>query len=83
MAIFQGILFLVFGVGLLLVDYQSLSRGWLPSGPNGLKGRLEFHRDRQPLLYWMMFGAYGVAGIALVVFAIRVLTGVVAPLPRQ
>lgn len=83
MAVFQGLLFLFFGVGLLLVDYQSLSRGWLPCGPNGLKGRLEFRRDRQPYLYWLMFVAYGAAGFLLVVFALRVLTGASPPLPLK
>lgn len=47
MARFQGILFLIFGVGLLVVDYQSLARGWLPCGPNGFAGRLECRKDKQ------------------------------------
>ena len=83
MALFQGLLFLVFGVGILLVVYQSLSRGWLPCGPNGLKGRLEFHRDKQPILFWLLFVIYSVAGIVLIVFALRVLIGNAAPLPLQ
>ena len=32
MHIVQGLLFLFFGVGLLVVDYRSLSLGWLPCG---------------------------------------------------
>ena len=83
MALIQGLLFLVFGVGILLVVYQSLSRGWLPCGPNGLKGRLEFHRDKQPILFWLLFVIYSVAGIVLIVFALRVLIGNAAPLPLQ
>jgi len=81
MAIVQGLIFLFFGVGLLLVDYQSLSRGWLPCGPKGFSGRLEFRRNEQPALFWLMFLAYGVAGIALIVFALRLLSGGAAPLP--
>ena len=81
MALFQGLLFLVFGVGISLVVYQSLSRGRLPCGPNGLKGRLEFHRDQQPILFWLLFVIYSVAGLVLIVFALRVLTGNAAPLP--
>lgn len=81
MAIVQGLVFLFFGVGLLLVDYQSLSRGWLPCGPKGFSGRLEFRRNEQPTLFWLMFLAYGVAGIALIVFALRLLFGGAAPLP--
>lgn len=81
MAVFQGLLFLFFGVGLLLVDYQSLSRGWLPCGPKGFSGRLEFRRHEQPFLFWLMFVVYGAAGIALIVFAVRLLLGSAAPLP--
>jgi hypothetical protein len=81
MATFQGLLFLVFGVGLLLVDYQSLSRGWLPCGSKWFKGRVQFRRDGQPFFYWLMFVVYGLAGIALTIFAVRVLTGHAAPLP--
>ena len=83
MAIVQGLLFLFFGVGLLLVDYQSLARGWLPCGPKGLSGRLEFRRNEQPILFWLMFLAYGTAGITLIVFALRLLVGGATPLPLR
>jgi hypothetical protein len=83
MATIQGLFFLVLGVGLLAVDYRSLSRGWLPCGPNGFKGRLEFHRAEQPLFFWLMFSIYGAAGVFLTVFAIRVLLGSVEPLPLR
>lgn len=81
MAIFQGILFLILGGGLLLVAWRSLKTGWLPCGPNGLKGRLEFTREHQPLRYWLMFALYGVGGLWLLVFALRLLAGVAEPLP--
>lgn len=83
MVIFQGLILLVFGAGLLRVDYQSLSRGWLPCGPKGLKGRLEFRRDQQPYWYWLMFGIYAAAGTALISLAVRILTGHAEPLPLQ
>jgi len=34
MAIFQGAMFLFFGAGLLLMNYRSLTTGWLPCGPS-------------------------------------------------
>ena len=40
MSIFQGLLFLLLGAGLLRVDYRALRSGSLPCGPNGFKGRL-------------------------------------------
>lgn len=81
MAIFQGILFLAFGIGLLLIDWRSLKTGWLPCGPNGFKGRLEFKRDEQPFGYWLMFVLYGAGGISLAIFSLRLLAGVAEPLP--
>ena len=81
MAFFQGLFFLFFGVGLLTMDYRSLGTGWLPCGPNGFKGRLEFTRNDQPLAYWLMFALYGIAGIYLVIFSVRLLAGIAEPLP--
>jgi hypothetical protein len=79
MRLFQGLLFLFFGVGLLLVAYQSLARGWLPFGSRGLSGRLEFRRSENPFLYWLAFALYIAAGLALAIYSIRVLAGI-APL---
>lgn len=83
MAIFQGVLFLILGVGLLVIDYQSLGKGWLPCGPKGFNGRLEFRRDTHAVRYWLMFVMYGVAGLWMTVFAIRVLIGHAEPMPWQ
>lgn len=83
MATLQGLIFLTLGVGILVIVYQSLARGWLPCGPNGFRGRLEFRRDRQPLAYWLLFTLYGAAGIALAIFALRLLAGDAAPLPLR
>lgn len=83
MGTFQGLLFLVFGLGLLVIDYRSLAKGWLPFGPNGLKGRLEFRRAEQPGLYWLAFTAYLVFGLLLTLFALRLLVGWAEPLPLR
>ena len=79
----QAAFFLVIGFGLLGVDFQSLSTGVLPCGPNGLKGRTEFSRHHQPALYWLMFAVYGVGGLWLIVTALRLLTGAATPLPMR
>ena len=76
--IFQGLLFLFFGVGFA---GRSLSLGSLPCGPNGLKGRIELHRKEQPFLYWLAFAMYALAGLWLTVFAVRLLVGSAQPLP--
>ena len=83
MALVQGLLFLFFGVGLLVVDYRALSTGWLPCGPKGPKGRLEFDRHKQPLGFWLMFLVYGAGGLWLAVFALRLLAGHAEPLPLR
>jgi hypothetical protein len=83
MALFQGLFFLILGVGLLLMDYQSLSKGWLPCGPKGLRGRLELRKDQQPLLFWLLFVLYATAGIALTTLALRLVAGMATPLPLR
>ena len=64
MAIFQGAIFLFMGMGLLMMDWRALKSGWLPCGPNGLKGRLKLKRDEQPLGYWVMFRQPQIAAFA-------------------
>jgi hypothetical protein len=81
MASFQGVLFLVLGVGLLAVDWRALSTGWLPCGPRGLAGRLLVRKADQPLAFWTVFVAYGTAGLWLAVFAVGLLVGHADPLP--
>lgn len=83
MVLFQGVFFLIMGIGLLLIVRQSLSTGWLPYGPNGLRGRVEFRRRDQPFRYSMMFSGYSAAGIWLAIFALRLLFGNAQPLPLQ
>jgi hypothetical protein len=82
-SVIQAAFFLIFGFGLLGVCYQSLAKGSLPCGPNGLRGRTEFRRRDQPLLYWMMFAVYGVGGLWLIVYALRLLGGTTTPLPLR
>ena len=81
MAIFQGLLFLFFGIGLLVVSYFALDKGWLPCGPNGFKGRLEVQRQTNPLGFWLLFLVYTAGGLTLIVYAVRLLAGWVLPLP--
>ena len=83
MALFQGIFFLILGLGLLGVAYQSLARGWLPFGSNGFKGRLEWRRDEQPGLFWLAWAMYAAAGLAMALFALGLLLGVGTPLPLR
>lgn len=83
MALFQGMLLLVLGYGLLGVVYRSLTKGWLPFGPNGLKGRLEFWMDRQPFGYWMAFTLYCAFGIWCVFLGFALLSGQTEPLPLR
>lgn len=81
MAIFQGAIFLFLGAGLLIMDWRSLRSGWLPCGPNGMKGRLELTRDGRPLGYWLLFVVYGLGGAWLVILSLRLLAGAAEPLP--
>ena len=81
MALFQGLLLLVLGYGLLGVVYRSLSRGWLPFGSNGFKGRLELHMAAQPFGYWSAFTMYSGFGFWCVFCGLGIISGRIEPLP--
>ena len=83
MAGIQGVLFLLMGAGVVGVAFQSLRRGWLPMGPNGLRGRFEVHREGNPFGYWLLFAAYTGGGGTLALFGLRLLLGLAQPLPLQ
>jgi len=83
MTVFHGLLFRILGAGLLRVDCRALRSGWLPCGPNGLRGRLELRRGKQPAGFWLMFALYGAGGLWLLVFALRLLAGLAEPLPSR
>jgi len=83
MAIFQGFFFLVIGVFLIAIAYQSLAKGWLPFGSNGFKGRLEIRRDEYPSGFWAVFCFYTLVGFGITIYALLVLAGICPPLPLQ
>ncbi len=81
MALFQSLLLLAMGYGTLGVTYRSLGTGWLPFGPSGPRGRLEFRMDEQPFRYWMAFTFYCALGVWCLFLAFGVLSGELSPLP--
>src|SRR5690554_2467408 len=81
MAAFQGLFFLVMGIGLLAVTYRSLAEGWLPCGSNGLRGQLRFYRDERPFGYWLMFALYTAGGLWAAWYGVGMLAGTVEPPP--
>lgn len=81
MAMFQGLIFLLLGVGLLLMVWRSLDCGWLPFGTNGFKGRFQVFRSEHPLWYWAAFVLYSLGGLWLLIYALRLMTGAAEPLP--
>lgn len=83
MVLFQGLFFLVLGVGVVLVALQGASRGWLPNGPNGFKKSKGVTRATQPLGFWFFFAMYFCGGTALTIYALRMLFGSAEPLPWQ
>jgi hypothetical protein len=83
MALFQGLFFLVVGVLLIVISYQSLSRGWLPFGSNGFRGRLEIRKDDNPVGFWAVFCLYAIASLAITIYALLILSGACPPLPLR
>ncbi len=83
MRIFQAFFFLFFGIGLSIMAWRGIGRGWLPFGTRGLAGRFEPRREEQPLAFWMAFAVYVAAGAALTVYALMLFIGAAAPLPLR
>ena len=83
MALFQGLFFLVMGMGLVLVALQGMKRGWLPNGPNGFKQGEGVRKKEQPIAFWFFFLLYFGVGAVLALYALRLLTGHAAPLPLR
>jgi len=81
MALFQGFFFLILGVLLVIVVYQSLAKGWLPFGPRGFSGQVRFTRTEQPVGYWIAFMLFGAMGLWAVYAGVGILFGWMAPLP--
>ncbi len=83
MTVFQGLFFLVFGVGLILVALQGAQRGWLPNGPNGFKQGEGVRKSESPVAFWFFFLLYGGGGVALTIYAVRLMVGSAGPLPLK
>ena len=74
-----GWFFLIFGIGIAAVAVQGVGRGWLPNGPKGLQQGEGVSREGNPLGFWFFFLLYFGGGIALTIYAIRILLGHVPP----
>lgn len=83
MAIVQGLFLLAIGILLFVVTYQSLGKGWLPFGSNGIRGRLEVQREVSPAAFWAVFALYGFASVAVTLYAVLILIRVCPPLPLR
>ena len=83
MLVFHGVLFLLMGAGGCGVCAQSLRTGWLPMGPNGLRGRFEVRREGNPVGCWLLFATYTGGGGAMALFGLRLLFGLAEPLPLR
>jgi len=83
MRVFQGLFFGILGLGLVAIALRSLRTGWLPFGANGLRGRLEVRRGERRAGYWLAFALYLAGGVCLLVAALGILAGVMAPMPLR
>ena len=82
MSWFQGVFFLLVGVGLVLVASNGKEKGILPFGSRGFR-RLLVMREEHPLGFGLLWLAYLAAGLGLVVFALLLMTGYAQPLPLR
>ena len=84
-AIFQGIFFFMLGIALFLYDYRAWHTGTIRTGyPPRESGRAASEyvvtRFATPVQFYLAFIFYGVVGILLIIFALRLLTGHAEPL---
>ena len=83
MILFQGFFFLLLGIGLMIMTYQSLSKGQLPFGSNGFRGKLEIQKDTNPSGFWAAFCLYALGSLGITIYALLILSGTCPPLPLR
>ena len=83
MAMFQGLFLLVMGVLLSAFLYQSHTRGWLPFGSNGFKGRVEIQKIDNPIGFWIVFILYSVGALSIIIYSLLILGHIAPPLPLR
>lgn len=81
MAWLQALFFLLGGGALLLLTRRAWRDGAVPVWGYGFGNRVEYARDAQPLRFWLASALYGIAGLSMTLFALRLLAGTSAPLP--
>ncbi len=81
MTAFQAVFFLVLGTGLALVPWWGLRVGWLPCGPRRFGQDIRVWREERPVFFWVLFCGYGIAGLWMLGFALRLIAGSSEPLP--
>ena len=81
MVALQSLLLITLGAGLLAVTWRSFPAGWLPCGPNGLRGRVEVSRKCQPAAYWALVVLYTSMGLWMLRLGVSVMVGTTEPLP--
>lgn len=73
MDLLKALFFLVFGIGLVAIALQGIARGSLPMGSRGLHRGEPASRDEQPAVFWLLVLLYGGGGLALAVYAVKLL----------
>jgi hypothetical protein len=81
MAMFQGLFFLVMGILLMVITYQSISKGFLPFGSKGFFEKLEIQKVSNPLGFWAVFSLYALGSTGITIYALLILAGICPPLP--
>lgn len=83
MQLFQGLLLIFFGAGLLLVARRGWRDGEIPAGAYFLRGRFLPSRRNNPLVFHLFVLLYIVLGLWLGVYGLQILTGSAEPLPLR
>ena len=84
-AFLQGLFFLLLGIWLLRYDYRAFTIGTIATGASRESVRRNFYDKRvvskidDPIAFWLVFIIYGVIGISLIIYSIRLFIGNVDP----
>jgi hypothetical protein len=81
MVFLQFALFTLLGVAFVATTWRSLHTGRLPCGPKSVFFDHIVRRDKSAAAYWLIFVCYNAFGAWLVLHGLRILFGVIEPVP--
>jgi hypothetical protein len=80
MQFFEGVLLLIFGVGILVIAWRGWRDGEIPAGSNFFEGNYKPSREKEPNAFYFFLILYVLGGCVLTLLALSILFGLTPPL---